>query len=100
MIKSGSKGSATNITQMTCLLGQQSVSGKRIALSFENRSLPHYSKYDNGIESRGYITNSFIDGLTPQEFFFHAMTGREGLIDTAVKTAKSGYIQRKLTLMI
>ena len=96
MIKSGSKGSATNITQMTCLLGQQIVSGKRIALSFDNRSLPHYSKYDNGIESRGYITNSFIDGLTPQEFFFHAMTGREGLIDTAVKTAKSGYIQRKL----
>jgi DNA-directed RNA polymerase II subunit RPB1 len=96
MIKSGSKGSGTNLTQMTCLLGQQSVTGKRIALSFENRSLPHYSKYDNGIESRGYITSSFIDGLTPQEFFFHAMTGREGLIDTAVKTAKSGYIQRKL----
>ena len=96
MIASGSKGSATNITQMTCLLGQQMVTGKRIPLSFDNRSLPHFSKYDNGIESRGYITSSFIDGLTPQEFFFHAMTGREGLIDTAVKTAKSGYIQRKL----
>ena len=96
MITSGSKGSATNLTQMTCILGQQMVNGSRISLAFDNRSLPHYSKYDNGIESRGYITNSFIDGLTPQEFFFHAMTGREGLIDTAVKTAKSGYVQRKL----
>jgi DNA-directed RNA polymerase II subunit RPB1 len=96
MIASGSKGSATNITQMTCILGQQMVNAARIPLSFDNRSLPHYSKYDNGVESRGFITNSFIDGLTPQEFFFHAMTGREGLIDTAVKTAKSGYIQRKL----
>ena len=96
MITSGSKGSATNITQMTCVLGQQEMNGDRIPLSFDNRSLPHYAKYDNGIESRGYITSSFIDGLTPQEFFFHAMTGREGLIDTAVKTAKSGYVQRKL----
>ena len=96
MINSGSKGSSTNISQMVCCLGQQEVTGKRIPLSFEDRTLPHYPKYDNGIESRGYITSSFIDGLTPQEFFFHAMTGREGLIDTAVKTAKSGYVQRRL----
>ena len=96
MIDSGSKGSSTNILQMLCCLGQQEVTGKRIPLSFENRTLPHYPKYDNGIESRGYITSSFIDGLTPQEFFFHAMTGREGLSDTAVKTAKSGYVQRRL----
>ena len=96
MVKSGSKGKATNICQMSCLLGQQMVDGKRIALGFANRSLPHYQKYDNGIESKGYVVNNFKDGLTPQEFFFHAMAGREGLIDTAVKTAKSGYIQRKL----
>lgn len=96
MINSGSKGSTTNISQMICCLGQQMVTGKRIPLSFEDRTLPHFPKFDNGIESRGYITSSFIDGLTPQEFFFHAMAGREGLIDTAVKTAKSGYIQRKL----
>ena len=73
MINSGSKGSSTNISQMVCCLGQQEVTGKRIPLSFEDRTLPHYPKYDNGIESRGYITSSFIDGLTPQEFFFHAM---------------------------
>ena len=96
IIASGSKGNSTNISQMTTLLGQQIVSGERIALSFEDRSLPHYTKFSNGIETRGYITSSFIEGLKPQEFFFHAMTGREGLIDTAVKTANSGYVQRKL----
>jgi DNA-directed RNA polymerase II subunit RPB1 len=100
IIKSGSKGNSTNISQMTTLLGQQIVSGERIGLSFEDRSLPHYCKFVNSIEERGYITSSFIDGLTPQEFFFHAMTGREGLIDTAVKTANSGYVQRKLVKSI
>ena len=85
---------------MTTLLGQQIVSGERIPLSFDDRSLPHYTKFSNGIETRGYITSSFIDGLTPQEFFFHAMSGREGLIDTAVKTANSGYVQRKLVKSI
>ena len=96
IVTSGSKGNATNISQMSCLLAQQMVDGKRIPLGFNDRSLPHYSRYDNGIESRGFIVNNFKDGLSPQEFFFHAMAGREGLIDTAVKTAKSGYLQRKL----
>ena len=100
IIKSGSKGNSTNISQMTTLLGQQIVTGERISLSFDDRSLPHYTKFSNGIETRGYITSSFIEGLTPQEFFFHAMTGREGLIDTAVKTANSGYVQRKLVKSI
>lgn len=96
MINSGSKGEKMNIQQMTALLGQQIIDGKRISLGFSHRSLPHYSRYDDGIESRGYIVNNFRDGLYPQEFFFHAMSGREGLIDTAVKTASSGYISRKL----
>jgi len=96
IVTSGSKGEPKNISQMSCLLAQQKVDGKRIPLGFLDRSLPHYSRYDNGIESRGFIVNNFKDGLTPQEFFFHAMAGREGLIDTAVKTAKSGYLQRKL----
>jgi DNA-directed RNA polymerase II subunit RPB1 len=96
IVTSGSKGKANNISQMSCLLAQVMVDGKRIPLGFNNRTLPHYSQYDNGIESRGFVTNNFKDGLTPQEFFFHAMAGREGLIDTAVKTAKSGYLQRKL----
>lgn len=96
MIDSGSKGSPINLMQMTCLLGQQIADGKRIQLNFNNRTLPYYNKYDNGIESRGFVSNNFKDGLTPQEFFFHAITGRNGLIDTAVKTAQSGYIERKL----
>ena len=60
-----------------------------------NREL-HFYKYDDGPESRGFVEHSFMDGLTPQEFFFHAMSGREGLIDTAVKTSETGYIQRRM----
>lgn len=96
MVKSGSKGSIINISQMIACLGQQNVDGKRISYGFDDRTLPHFLKYDDGPESRGFIENSFMSGLTPQEFFFHSMGGREGLIDTAVKTAQVGYIQRKL----
>jgi len=96
MVKSGSKGKDLNITQMMALLGQQQISGRRIQYTLQDRTLPHFPKYDDGIESRGFVENSFISGLRPSEFFFHAMGGREGLIDTAVKTSDSGYIQRKL----
>jgi DNA-directed RNA polymerase II subunit RPB1 len=96
MINSGSKGDWINIAQMIACLGQQSIENKRIAYGFTDRTLPHYKKYDDGAEARGFIESSFIRGLTPQEFFFHAMSGREGLIDTAVKTAETGYIQRQL----
>jgi len=96
MVKSGSKGSELNITQMMALLGQQIISGKRIQYTLQDRTLPHFPRYDHGVESRGFVENSFISGLRPSEFFFHAMGGREGLIDTAVKTSDSGYIQRKL----
>jgi DNA-directed RNA polymerase II subunit RPB1 len=96
MIKSGSKGNTINLVQMVGCLGQQSVEGKRISYGFDNRTLPHFTKYDDGPESRGFVESSFVSGLTPQEFFFHAMGGREGLIDTAVKTSETGYIQRKL----
>tara|TARA_B100000767_G_scaffold275178_1_gene310840 strand:- start:779 stop:5155 length:4377 start_codon:yes stop_codon:yes gene_type:complete len=96
MVKSGSKGSNINISQMISCLGQQNVDGKRIPNGFTDRTLPHYNKYDDSPESKGFVSNSFIRGLTPQEFFFHAMGGREGLIDTAVKTSETGYIQRKL----
>ncbi len=97
-ISSGSKGTPFHFGQMTGIVGQQNVDAKRIALGFtdKTRSLPHYYKYDDGLLPKGFVANSFIDGLTPQEFFFHAMGGREGLIDTAVKTAESGYIQRRL----
>ena len=96
MVKAGSKGGPINIAQMIACVGQQNIEGKRIPYGFSDRTLPHYKKYDDGAEARGFIESSFIGGLSPQEFFFHAMSGREGLIDTAVKTADTGYIQRQL----
>ena len=81
---------------MVACLGQQAIEGKRITYGFTDRTLPHYKKYDDSAEARGFVESSFIRGLSPQEFFFHAMGGREGLIDTAVKTAETGYIQRQL----
>jgi DNA-directed RNA polymerase II subunit RPB1 len=96
MVRAGSKGSTINISQMMACVGQQAPEGKRIPYGFTDRTLPHFKKYDDGAEARGFVESSFIQGLTPQEFFFHAMSGREGLIDTAVKTADTGYIQRQL----
>ncbi|KAF2273448.1 beta and beta-prime subunits of DNA dependent RNA-polymerase [Westerdykella ornata] len=96
MVNSGSKGSTVNISQMISLVGQQAVEGQRIPFGFKYRTLPHFTKDDYSPESRGFIENSYLRGLTPSEFFFHAMAGREGLIDTAVKTAETGYIQRRL----
>ena len=81
---------------MSACVGQQSVEGKRIPFGFRFRTLPHFTKDDFGPESRGFVENSYLRGLTPSEFFFHAMAGREGLIDTAVKTAETGYVQRRL----
>jgi DNA-directed RNA polymerase beta' subunit len=96
MIVSGSKGKALNISQMMACVGQQDVDSKRIQYGFTDRTLPHFHKFDDGASARGFVENSFMKGLTPTEFFFHAMGGREGLIDTAVKTSETGYIQRKL----
>jgi DNA-directed RNA polymerase II subunit RPB1 len=96
MFNAGSKGTEINIQQMTACLGQQNVDGKRIPYGFEHRTLPHYTKYDDSPEARGFVESSYINGLSPQELFFHAMGGRIGLIDTAVKTSTTGYIQRRL----
>ena len=96
MVNSGSKGSLLNISQMISCLGQQNVDGKRIPYGFDNRTLPHFTKYDDSPGARGFIENSYISGLTAPELFFHAMGGRIGLIDTAVKTSQTGYIQRRL----
>jgi DNA-directed RNA polymerase II subunit RPB1 len=96
MVDSGSKGSDVNIAQMVACLGPQQIDGKRIDYGFDDRTLPHFTKYDDRPESRGFVASSFIEGLTPIEFFFHAMGGRIGLIDTAVKTSTTGYIQRRL----
>jgi len=96
MVGSGSKGKNLNIAQMISCLGQQNVDGKRIPYGFQDRTLPHYNKFDDSPEARGFVESSFIQGLTPEELFFHAMGGRVGLIDTAVKTSQTGYIQRRL----
>jgi DNA-directed RNA polymerase II subunit RPB1 len=101
-VLSGSKGDFFNIAQLTGLLGQQNLLGKRVQPTLNNgkRTLPHYpfGKLDKEVEyeSRGFVRHSFIEGLNPQEFFFHAMSGREGICDTAMGTAKSGYIQRRI----
>ncbi|XP_030386688.1 DNA-directed RNA polymerase II subunit RPB1-like [Scaptodrosophila lebanonensis] len=96
MVIAGSKGSNINVSQVIACVGQQNVEGKRIPWGFKRRTLPHFHKGDFEPESRGFVENSYLTGLTPAEFYFHAMGGREGLIDTAVKTAETGYIQRRL----
>ncbi len=126
IINSGAKGSYFNVTQVTGTVGQQNVSGERINKTFMGRTLPKYRKEGNLIkspdtipmeilndenidplpfmhklfESRGFVSHSYFQGLNPQEFFFHAAGGREGLIDTACKTATTGYIQRKMIKMV
>ena len=96
MAQSGSKGSALNIAQMMAVVGQQTVSGARIKHAFFNRTLPHVPRFAEDPAARGFVASSFFSGLKPTEFFFHTMAGREGLVDTAVKTADTGYIQRRV----
>jgi DNA-directed RNA polymerase subunit A' len=96
MASTGARGSTLNIGQMTAALGQQSIRGKRIQKGYHNRSLPHFKRNDSNPDSKGFIKSNYRDGLSPLEFFFHAMGGREGLVDTAVRTQQSGYMQRRL----
>jgi len=96
MVQSGAKGNNTNIGQVIACVGQQNVDGKRIPFYLDRRTLPHFPKDDYSPASKGFVERSFMKGLRPTEFFFHAMGGREGLIDTAVKTSETGYIQRRL----
>ena len=101
-VKSGSKGDFFNVCQITGLLGQQNVQGQRVKNKLNNgrRSLPHYPfeglSIEEVYESRGFVASSFIGGLNPREFFFHAVSGREGITDTAMGTSTSGYIQRRI----
>ncbi len=96
MARSGARGSMLNLTQMAGSVGQQAVRGERINRGYEDRTLSHYEPNDLSAEAHGFVENSYRGGLTPEEFFFHAMGGREGLVDTAVRTSKSGYLQRRL----
>ncbi|MEM4146363.1 MAG: DNA-directed RNA polymerase subunit A', partial [Metallosphaera sp.] len=96
MARTGARGSVLNITQMAAMLGQQSVRGERIKRGYSTRTLPHFKPNDISPEARGFIYSSFRSGLNPIETFFHAAGGREGLVDTAVRTSQSGYMQRRL----
>ena len=96
MVKSGSKGSMVNILQIMACVGQQNCSGKRMQHTLNGRTLPMFNFDDNTARSRGFVKHSYIDGLTPDEYWHHTVGGREGLIDTAVKTSTTGYIQRRL----
>ena len=96
MIESKAKGSQGNVGKIIGGLGQDVLEFKRIKKKVNNRTLPHFFQNDDRALARGFIPNSYYHGLTPKEFFFHHMTAREGMIDTAIKTADSGYLQRKL----
>ncbi|MCW7075683.1 MAG: DNA-directed RNA polymerase subunit A' [Candidatus Syntrophoarchaeum sp.] len=96
MALSGARGSMMNLTQMAGCVGQQSVRGARITRGYEGRTLPHFERGDLGAAAHGFVKSSYKKGLSPTEFFFHAIGGREGLVDTAVRTSQSGYFQRRL----
>ena len=96
MATTGARGSSLNIGQMAGALGQQSRRGKRLLTGYSNRALPHYKEHDNNPDAHGFVKSNYRDGLSTLEFFFHAMGGREGLVDTAVRTQQSGYMQRRL----
>jgi DNA-directed RNA polymerase subunit A' len=96
MAVSGARGSMLNLTQMAACVGQQSVRGERIKRGYAGRTLPHFRTGDLGAEAHGFVESSYKDGLNPTEFFFHAIGGREGLVDTAIRTSQSGYLQRRL----
>lgn len=96
MATTGARGSSLNVGQMAGALGQQSRRGKRIHDGYDNRALPHYREHDNNPDAHGFVKSNYREGLSALEFFFHAMGGREGLVDTAVRTQQSGYMQRRL----
>ncbi|MDO5851393.1 MAG: DNA-directed RNA polymerase subunit A' [Methanobacteriaceae archaeon] len=96
MALTGARGSMLNLTQIATCVGQQAVRGGRIERGYKDRTLPHFPKGDVGAKASGFVHSSYKSGLDPLEFFFHAMGGREGLVDTAIRTAQSGYMQRRL----
>ncbi|KAI8617863.1 hypothetical protein BC830DRAFT_1166671 [Chytriomyces sp. MP71] len=96
MTVSGAKGSGVNVSQISCLLGQQELEGRRVPTMVSGKTLPSFRAFDPSARAGGYITGRFLTGIKPQEYYFHCMAGREGLIDTAVKTSRSGYLQRCL----
>jgi len=96
MARSGARGSMLNLSQMSGSIGQQAVRGQRISRGYQGRTLPHFKPNDLGAAAKGFVKSSYKWGLSPTEYFFHSMGGREGLVDTAVRTSRSGYMQRRL----
>ncbi|KXH51409.1 RNA polymerase Rpb1 [Colletotrichum simmondsii] len=94
MTTSGAKGSQVNANLISCNLGQQVLEGRRVPLMVSGKSLPCFKPFETNVRAGGYIVQRFLTGIRPQEYYFHHMAGREGLIDTAVKTSRSGYLQR------
>lgn len=96
MTVSGAKGSNVNASQISCLLGQQSLEGRRVPTMVSGKTLPSFKAFETAPRAGGFVAGRFLTGIRPQEYYFHCMAGREGLIDTAVKTSRSGYLQRCL----
>jgi DNA-directed RNA polymerase subunit A' len=96
MARSGARGSMLNLSQMAGCIGQQAVRGERLGRGYQDRTLPHFQKGDKGADAKGFVKSCYKSGLNPTEYFFHSMGGREGLVDTAVRTSRSGYMQRRL----
>ena len=96
MVVSGAKGSLFNFSQIACLLGPQSLEGRRVPVMVSGKTLPSFKPFDTSLRAGGFVSGRFLTGIRPQEFYFHCMAGRVGLIDTAVKTSRSGYLQRCL----
>jgi DNA-directed RNA polymerase subunit A' len=96
MARTGARGSMLNLSQMAGSIGQQAVRGERISRGYQGRTLPHFERGDRGAPARGFVKSCYKSGLSPTEYFFHSMGGREGLVDTAVRTSRSGYMQRRL----
>ena len=96
MVTTGAKGSTVNQSQVSCALGQQALEGRRVPRLSSGRTLPSFAPYDPDPRADGFIMDRFLTGIRPQEYYFHCMAGREGLVDTALKTSRSGYLQRCL----
>eukprot|EP00456_Euglypha_rotunda_P084358 TRINITY_DN84678_c0_g1_i1.p1 TRINITY_DN84678_c0_g1~~TRINITY_DN84678_c0_g1_i1.p1 ORF type:complete len:150 (-),score=16.71 TRINITY_DN84678_c0_g1_i1:10-459(-) len=96
MTLSGAKGSKVNFSHIAAILGQQELEGKRVPMMASGKTLPSFGAYDPSPRAGGYVSGRYLTGIKPQEYYFHCMAGREGLVDTAVKTSRSGYLQRCL----
>ena len=96
MAVSGAKGSAVNVSSISCLLGPQALEGRRVPVMVSGKTLPSFKAFETAARAGGFVAGRFLTGIAPQEYYFHCMAGREGLIDTAVKTSRSGYLQRCL----